>query len=196
MLSSNFRIRTFLIVIIVLGIAGALIAERRFIRDRKQTGTRNTNTTRVRTRQTKAAAANPSFHGEGEAAQLDHFTYRNLVDLPGPRMPDTQSPLIVPRRPLETRRRGESTSNAIEMEQPFVAAEDGALFRTAVFPARSAFQRDRDQDQVRESGRRQNEVTSQHPWDDKTPRKPKEERLIKAHDFNGDLRTLPYKRPV
>ena len=32
--------------------------------------------------------------------------------------------------------------------------------------------------------------------DDQRGRKPKEERLVKAHSFNGDLRNLPYRKPV
>src|SRR6185369_15597581 len=40
------------------------------------------------------------------------------------------------------------------------------------------------------------DTTRARSQDDEANRKPKEQRLEKAHSFNGDLRDLPYRKPV
>ena len=42
----------------------------------------------------------------------------------------------------------------------------------------------------------QDQLSENRRLDDKKPRKPREERLTKAQSFNGDVRNLPYRRPV
>src|SRR5262249_43843861 len=197
------KFRSLLIAVMILGLAAALLAEKRFTRSREQAAKHAAAaTSTVKARQAKAATIDPVFQGEPETAQRDdHFAYRNLVDLPGQRVPDTRLPLIIPRPSVDNRPSGESTSSPTEMEQSVVALEVAPLLRTAVIPASSAFHRgskaERDQDETRESGRQQNEAASQRRFDEgKTDRKPREEHLTKAHDFNGDLRSLPYKKPV
>ncbi len=50
---------------------------------------------------------------------------------------------------------------------------------------------------MQELGLQDDEQTMQARGEgDKVSRKPKEERLTKAHSFNGDLRDLPNRKPV
>ena len=77
--------------------------------------------------------------------------------------------------------------------QPVAGQETGeGKYRTASVPGSFAGQeRDNDRDRDRS---RQNRSRAQKPEDEKD-RKPREERLIKAREFKGDLRQLPYRRP-
>src|SRR5215813_13801430 len=136
------KFRSLLIAVTLLGITGALIAEKRFTRSREQTAKHTvTATSAVKARQAKATTIDPAFHGELETTQHDdHFAYRNLLDFPGPRVADMRSPRIIPRRSVDTRPSVDSPLSATEMEQTVVALEVAPSLRTAVIPASSAFQ--------------------------------------------------------
>lgn len=54
-----------------------------------------------------------------------------------------------------------------------------------------------DDSRAQQEGSRGNEQAAQTRGEqDKASRKPKEERLTRAHQFNGDLRDLPHRKPV
>jgi hypothetical protein len=75
--------------------------------------------------------------------------------------------------------------------QPFAGQEtDEARYRTASVPGSFAGQ-ERDQDRTPQNRSRAQSVKP----DKEIKRKPKEERLIKAREFRGDLRQLPYRKP-
>src|SRR6185369_5024488 len=63
---------------------------------------------------------------------------------------------------------------------------------TAMIPGLS-----RNNGDLEQEGRNQQDSLSPNRRDDNSKsRRPREERLIKAHSFKGDLRKLPYRRPV
>lgn len=112
---------------------------------------------------------------------------------------------IVPRAtPTTTVARPSSIPQVVEMtiggdtEQ---SSQNSPVLRSARIPYSSATansgERDRERSQEQDAGlvqQRESIATSQTP--DKTiDRKPREERLVKAHPFKGDLRNLPRTRP-
>jgi Carboxypeptidase regulatory-like domain len=190
--------RTLLAMIVVCCLTGALVAERRWTRDRDQS---SAAAQQKRLNQSTAREANFSFRDIRETAPADNrFTYRNLVSLPDRRPSRTAEPIISLDRTVESAEPGEFTLTA-NADEP--ADEETGLsrltprLRTAPIPAAAAapgatMNGERDQDRAE----RQQQAEQIRNEGDRRNRRPREERLTKAHDFNGDVRKLPRTRPT
>src|SRR6266404_3806407 len=97
-----------------------------------------------------------------------------------------------------------NATDRVSLEAALFVNPPSPLARTALAPRSSAMLGARPtngdetkQNQARQKGLQQDELNIQAgPQETREQRKPREERLTKAQTFNGDLRTLPYRKPV
>ena len=106
-----------------------------------------------------------------------------------PKVAETAEP-VEPNPVITQKKTNAGTKLKTLADEPLTLAESNeALSRTAPDPIKFAGQGN-GQDRSRPG-----ESRGQFESDAKVTRKPREERLIKAREFKGDLRTLPYRRP-
>lgn len=104
-----------------------------------------------------------------------------------PAVAETAEP--VEQKPVISQKKTDSDPRpqGIDLEAP--EAREARLRAASVPYSFAGQERDNDRDRSR-----QNRATKQIDQDEKV-RRPREERLVKARDFTGDLRQLPYRRP-
>ncbi|HEV8369321.1 MAG TPA: Ig-like domain repeat protein [Pyrinomonadaceae bacterium] len=104
-----------------------------------------------------------------------------------------------------TRKRFDGSSATVEVatDDPFIKHSTPLLLRlqsssySSLVQAQNNNNHQFDSEVTRQERDSDTEYTAQvRSEDNKLSRKPREERLVKAHSFDGDLRDLPYRRPV
>ncbi|HEX3143174.1 MAG TPA: hypothetical protein VHQ64_04330 [Pyrinomonadaceae bacterium] len=204
-LNKQFVKRTSLPFVIVLALIGAAIATGLTIGNRRQ----KTGGIASSAQQHKSAARvgdiRPTL--QPKIAAVDPATLRptdvgTSVGIEN----KFASSTIVADKPATTVARSTSIPQVVEMtidEDAEQSSQNTKILRSTRIPYSSAAansgerDRDREQSQEQDAGRVQRGeavATTQTP-DRPIDRKPREERLVKAHEFKGDLRNLPRTRP-
>ena len=176
---SRYLARIPLSVIVLLVLAAAVIGVKHLTSRREKTHAPASATTDNGTRPVREVRATESFTRSDDSESLSTATAGK------------EQPLEALAKRIE---RGNARDNTVDKS---LDESSDSLLRADGAPNSFAAQgQNPRRNESQEKGESRGEGRPQRPLDVSTNRKPKEGRLTRAHDFNGDLRRLPRRRPI